>query len=88
MSVVMSASTPRAMPDDWALLYVLEAYIETLKAENEILKRQLAAAETRAAQAAIMERADAPAPTSATPTAEPEPRRSWARWWFGLRAAG
>jgi hypothetical protein len=43
----------------WALLHVLEATIETLKAENEILKRQLAAAETRAAQAAITERLDA-----------------------------
>jgi len=31
---------------------VLEAYIETLKAENEILKRQLAAAEARAAREA------------------------------------
>ena len=40
-----------------ALLRVLEATIETLKAENETLKRQLAAAETRAAQAAITERA-------------------------------
>jgi hypothetical protein len=37
-------------------LHVLEAYIETLKAENEILKRQLAAAETRAAEGAITER--------------------------------
>ena len=27
---------------------------------------------------------EAEAPTSA----EPEPRRSWTRWWFGLRAAG
>jgi hypothetical protein len=44
---------PRATPvraNDSALLHVLEAYIETLKAENEILKRQLAAAEARAAQ--------------------------------------
>ena len=41
----------RATPvraDDSALLHVLEAYIETLKAENEILKRQLADAEARA----------------------------------------
>ena len=29
---------------------VLEAHIETLKAENEILRRRLAAAEARAAQ--------------------------------------
>jgi hypothetical protein len=37
---------------------VLEAYIETLRAENEILKRQLAAAEAREtanAQQAIAE---------------------------------
>ena len=31
---------------------VLEAYIETLKAENEILKRRLAAADARAAERA------------------------------------
>ena len=44
---------PRATPvreDDSALVRVLEAHIETLKAENEILRRRLAAAETRAAQ--------------------------------------
>jgi hypothetical protein len=41
----MPALTPRATPvhaDDTALLHVLKAYIETLKAENEILKRRLA----------------------------------------------
>ena len=49
----MPALMPRATPvhaDDSALLHVLEAYIETLKAENEILKRQLAAAEKRVAR--------------------------------------
>ena len=49
----MPASMPRAAPvreDDSALVRVLEAHIETLKAENEILTRRLAAAETRAAQ--------------------------------------
>jgi hypothetical protein len=46
----MSALPPRAAPDVLARLYVLEATIETLKAENEILKRQLVAAETLAAQ--------------------------------------
>jgi hypothetical protein len=76
---VMSAFTSRAMPDDFARLYVLEAYIEILKAENEILKRRLAAAETRAAQAAITERLDALAA---------ERRRSWIRYWFGWREAG
>ena len=40
------------MSDDWARLYVLEATIEILKTENEILKRRLAAAETWAALAA------------------------------------
>ena len=48
-SVVVPAPTPRATPvraSDSALLHVLEAYIETLKAENEILKRRLAACPT------------------------------------------
>ena len=55
---VMSALPPRAMPDDLARLYVLEATIEILKTENEILKRRLAAAETWAAQAVITKRLD------------------------------
>ena len=38
----MPAFKPRAVPDDLALVRVLEATIETLKAENEILKRRLA----------------------------------------------
>jgi hypothetical protein len=49
--MVMPALTPRATPvraDNTALLHVLNAYIETLKAENEILKRRLADAEARA----------------------------------------
>jgi hypothetical protein len=49
--MVMPALTSRATPvraDDTALLHVLKAYIETLKAENEILKRRLADAEARA----------------------------------------
>jgi hypothetical protein len=54
----MPAFVPRAMPDDLALLRVLEAAIETLKAENEILKRRLAAAETWAAQTVITKRLD------------------------------
>jgi hypothetical protein len=40
---VMSALPPRAMPDDLALVCVLEASIAILKTENEILKRRLAA---------------------------------------------
>jgi hypothetical protein len=50
---VMPASPARAAPvraNDLAFLRVLEASIETLKAENEILKRRLADAEARAAQ--------------------------------------
>jgi hypothetical protein len=58
----MSALPPRAMPADLALVRVLEASIEILKTENEILKRRLAAAETWAAQAVITKRLDAPAP--------------------------
>ena len=88
----MSAFTPRAMPDNLARLYVLEATIEILKTENEILKRRLAAAETWAAQAVITKRLDKRAAERArrlmTAPPEPERRRSWARWWFGWRAAG
>jgi hypothetical protein len=85
----MPAFKPRDMRDDLAFVRVLEASIEILKTENEILRRRLAAAETWAAQAVITKRLDTRAPTSATPTpAEPEPRRSWVRWSFGLRTAG
>ncbi len=48
----MPALMPRAAPvreGDSALVRVLQAYIETLRAENEILERRLAAAEARAA---------------------------------------
>jgi hypothetical protein len=55
---VMPALPPRAMPDDLARLRVLEASIEILKTENEILNRRLAAAETWAAQAVITKRLD------------------------------
>ena len=79
---VMPASTPRATPDDLALLRLLEATIETLKTENEILKRRLAVAETWAAQALITKRLDQLA------AERTEPSRSWARWWFGWREAG
>jgi hypothetical protein len=57
----MRASKPRATPvreDNSALVRVLEASIETLRAENEILRRRLAAAETWAAQAVIIKRLD------------------------------
>ena len=49
----VSAFMPRATPDDLARLRILEASIEILKTENEILNRRLAAAETSAAQAVI-----------------------------------
>ena len=76
-------------PGDWARLYVLEAIIEILKAENESLKRRLAAAETWAAQAVITKRLDTLATSrlDAPARAEPEPRRSLLRWWFGWKAA-
>jgi hypothetical protein len=53
-------AAPRATPgrEDDALVRVLETSIETLKAENEILKRRLTAAEMRAAQAVITKRLD------------------------------
>jgi hypothetical protein len=86
----MPALPSRAMPDNLALLRVLEATIETLRAENEILKRQLAVAETWAAQTVITKRLDTLAASrlDAPARAEPEPRRSLLRWWFGWRAAG
>ena len=82
-------ATSRATPvrEDDALVRVLEAHIETLKAENEILKRRLAAAETWAAQAVITKRLDTLAAERARPWSR-RPRRSWARGWFSLRAAG
>ena len=47
----MPALMPRATPiHDSARLRILETYIETLKAENESLKRQLADAEKRVAR--------------------------------------
>jgi hypothetical protein len=55
----MSAFASRAMPDNLVLVRVLEASIETLKAENEILRRRLAVAEARGArETAKAERGD------------------------------
>ena len=54
-NVVMPASPSRAAPvraNDLAFLRLLEASLETLSAENEMLRRRLAAAEARAAQEA------------------------------------
>ena len=46
----MAFLMPSAAPIHEAARHILEAYIETLKAENESLKRQLADAEKRAAR--------------------------------------
>ena len=75
----MPARTPHATPvraDNLALLYVLEATIEILKTENEILKRQLAAAE---AQAAITQRLDAQAADRRDQLAAERARPWWRR---------
>ena len=87
----MSTLPPRAMPDDVARLRVLEASIEILKTENEILNRRLAAAETWAAQTVITKRLDTLAANRRDQLAA-ERARPWLRrvagWWFGVRAAG
>jgi hypothetical protein len=74
---VMSALPPRAMPDDLALVCVLEASIAILKTENEILKRRLAAAETWAAQAVITKRLDTLAAERARPDEFMDLEDSW-----------
>jgi hypothetical protein len=83
----MPASTPRATPDHAehaALLHVLEAYNETLKAENEILKRGLADAEARAArEAAKAKEAIAELSVLTDRLTMPAPKRT-RRWWRPL----
>jgi hypothetical protein len=77
----MPALTPRATPArevDSALVRVLEASIEILKIENEILKRRLAAAETWAAQAVIAKRLDTLAADRRDQSAAERPR-PWLR---------
>ena len=78
---VMSALPilPPPMPDDLARLYVLEATIEILKTENEILKRRLAAAETWAAQAVITKRLDTLAANRLDQLAAERARPWWRR---------
>jgi hypothetical protein len=76
----MPALTPRATPaceGDSALVRVLEASIEILKTENEILKRRLAAAETWAAQAVITKRLDT---LAANRLDQPAAERARPRW--------
>jgi hypothetical protein len=75
----MPAFKPRAMPDDLARLYVLEATIEILKTENEILKRRLAAAETWTAQTVITKRLDARAADRRDQLAAERARPWWRR---------
>jgi hypothetical protein len=76
---VMPALPSRAMPDNLALLHVLEATIEILKTENEILRRRLAAAETWAAQAVITKRLDARAANRLDARAAERARPWWRR---------
>jgi hypothetical protein len=77
----MPAPMPRATParEDDALVRVLEASIEILKTENEILKRRLAAAETWAAQAVITKRLDARAADRLDQLAAERSRSLWER---------
>jgi hypothetical protein len=75
----MPAFTSRAMPDNLARLHVLEATIEILKTENEILKRRLAAAETWAAQAVITKRLDTLAANRLDALAAEHARPWWRR---------
>jgi hypothetical protein len=77
----MPAPMPRATParEDDALVRVLEASIEILKTENEILKRRLAAAETWAAQAVITKRLDTLAVNRLDAPAAERARPRWRR---------
>ena len=75
----MPAFMSRAIPDDLARLCVLEATIEILKTENEILKRRLAAAETWAAQAVITKRLDTRAANRLDALAAERARPWWRR---------
>ena len=77
----MPAPMPRATParQDGALVRVLEASIEILKTENEILKRRLAAAETWAAQAVITKRLDTLAANRLDAPAAERARPWWRR---------
>jgi hypothetical protein len=78
----MATLTPRATPvreGDPALVRVLEACIEILKTENEILKRRLAAAETWAAQTVITKRLDTPAANRLGAPAAERARPRWRR---------
>ena len=75
----MPAFKPRDMRDDLAFVRVLEASIEILKTENEILRRRLAAAETWAAQAVITKRLDTRAADRRDQLAAERARPWWRR---------
>ena len=72
---------PRITPvrEDDAIVRVLEATIEILKTENEILKRRLASAETWAAQAVITKRLDTLAANRLDALAAERARPWWRR---------
>ena len=74
--------------DDTALrLAVAETKIEALHAMVEELQRARDAWQAQAERLALAAPIVAPGPV-APPPAEPEPSRSWLRWWFGWKAAG
>ena len=84
-------ATPRD-PDVHTLLAVAQAELrhlserlEEAKASQDDLRRERDAWQAQAERLALAAPIAAPGPVAA---AEPEPRRSWARWWFGWRAAG
>jgi hypothetical protein len=87
---------PRVMTQDAAVhatheaddaaqrLAVAETKIEALHAMVQELQRARDAWQAQAERLALAAPIAAPGPVA---PAEPEPRRSWFRWWFGWRAA-
>ena len=76
----MAAAMPRAsIREGDALLRVLEAYIETLQAQKEILKRRLTTAEARAAQGTAKEEEAIATKKVKAPIAEIETERGESR---------
>jgi hypothetical protein len=79
--------------DDTALrLAVAETKIEALHAIVEELQRACDSWQAQAERLALMAptviAAPGPVAPEASAPAEPEPRRSLLRWWFGWKAAG
>ena len=81
----MDAADERVFERHWALRSAETAALERenklLREAVEDLRKALALADRLSLAAPIV----APGPVA---PAEPAPRRSWARWWFGLRTAG